>query len=145
MQYLWSDAWLLQSITLASGEGPATLGDVIGAADAVNHAMPTADELHGAFVRLTAAGFVAETNARFELTQLVPEAVSAKIRASGWYEGRRAASKFLNAEAWSPAKNVRDSRNAVRYDGLTPERIHQAESEYRLRARGYAPPRRGGT
>ena len=38
MAFLWSDAWLLQAIGLAAYRGPATLAEIIGAADAVNHA-----------------------------------------------------------------------------------------------------------
>ena len=131
MEYLWSDAWLLQSIVLASGTGPATLAQIIGAADAVNHALLTDDELHGGLVRLTSGGFVAETEARFAVTGLVPATTVNEIRTSGWQKSRRLASEFLQAEEWTPERNVRDPRNAVRYESLTPERIHEAEREYR--------------
>lgn len=131
MVYLWSDAWLLQSIVLASGNGPATLAQVIAAADAVNHALPTADEVHGGLVRLTAGGFVAETNACFIITDRVPAAIVAEIRGSGWQRGRRAATKFLCAEEWTAERNVRDPRNQVVYEGLTDERLREADREYR--------------
>ena len=131
MVYLWSDAWLLQSIVLASGDGPATLAQVIGAADAVNHALLTADELHGGLARLTTGGFVVETNGRFAETALVPAVTATQIRTSGLQRGRQIASKFLDAEEWTPERNVRDPRNQVVYEGLSDERIHAAESEYR--------------
>jgi hypothetical protein len=66
MNYLWSDAWLLQAIALAARERRATLAEVIASADAVNHALPTTDELHGGLSRLTAGGFVHEIEDRFE-------------------------------------------------------------------------------
>jgi hypothetical protein len=131
IEFLWSDAWLLQAIALASGSGPATLARIIAAADAVNHALLTFDELHGGFVRLTAGGLVAETDARFAITKLVPATTVAQIRASGWQRGRRIASDFLQAEEWTGEKNVRDPRNQVLYEGLTAERLHEAECEYR--------------
>src|SRR5690348_3409317 len=87
-QFLWSDAWLLQAIVLASGAGPATLAQVIGAADAVNHALLTSDELHGGLLRLTTGGFVAETDERFSVTELVPVTTVAEIRTSGLHRGR---------------------------------------------------------
>jgi hypothetical protein len=133
MPYLWSDAWLLQSIVLASGNGPATLSQVIAAADGVNHALPTDDELHGGLVRLTTGGFVEEIDEHFVPGALVPDHVVAEIRASGWKQGRRCASEFLHAEEWTPERNVRDARNLVQYEGLTSERIQRADLEYRRR------------
>jgi hypothetical protein len=133
--YLWSDAWLLQAIALASQRGPATLARIIAAADAVNHALLTFDELHGGFVRLTAGGFVSETEEHFTITQLVPSATLSSIRNGGLMAGRRIASKFLGAEEWAPERSVRDPRNQVVYEGLTDERIHAAEREYRRSVR----------
>lgn len=135
MSFLWSDAWLLQAIALASRTGPGTLADVIAAADDVNHALPTYEELHGAFSRLTAGGFVEEIGDRFRLTGQVPPETTATIVESGWQRGREAASALLDAEAWSPQTNVGDPRNDVRYSGLTDDRIRDAEREYRRRHR----------
>jgi len=135
--HLWSDAWLLQSIALATQAGPATLAQIIGAADAVNHALPTSDELHGGFARLTAAGFISEAKERFTITQLVPVATLSSIRSSGWQSGRRVASKFLHAEEWTPSRNVRDPRNNVIYEGLTDQRIREADREYRRQVRSW--------
>jgi hypothetical protein len=135
--HLWSDAWLLQSIALATEAGPATLAQIIAAADAVNHALPTSDELHGGFVRLTAAGFIAEEEEHFTITQLVPVATLSSIRSSGRESGRRIASKFLHAEEWTPARNTRDPRNNVVYEGLTDQRIREADREYRRQVRSW--------
>lgn len=129
--YLWSDAWLLQAIALASQQRPATLAEVLAAADDVNHALPTDDELHGALVRLTQGGFVEELEQRLRLTEYVPMDVRAAIVTGGWKSGRAAASAYLGAEDWSPETNTRDSRNNVRFPGLTPERIRCADRERR--------------
>jgi hypothetical protein len=130
MTYLWSDAWLLQAVALAARERPATLAEVIGYADAVNHALPTSDELHGGFGRLTMGGFVEEVEARFQLTVLVSAESRSRILAGGWEEGRQVASEVLDAETWTAETNVGDPRNAVVYPGLTVERIRKAEREY---------------
>src|SRR5690242_10888833 len=133
MAYLWSDAWLLQAIAIASHEAPASLSRVLGAADGVNHAMPTDDELHGAFVRLTAGGHIEEVEEGFRLTERARAGVEQAIVAAGRSRGREAAAKYLGAEEWTPERNVRDPRNNVRYPALTDDRIRQAEREYRDR------------
>ena len=135
MTYLWSDAWLLQAIALAAAERPATLSEIIGCADALNHALPTRDELHGAFARLTAGGFVEELENRFQLTSSVSAESRLRLVSGGLQARRRAASKLLDAETWTAETNVRDPRNAVLYAGLTDERIRRSEAEYRRRVR----------
>jgi len=137
--YLWSDAWLLQAVALASRKQPAPLSEILGAADAVNHAMPTDDELHGALVRLTTGGFVEEIDGQFQLTARVPSAVANALVQGSWTAGRDAASVFLDAERWTPARNTRDPRNRVMYAGLTAERILEAEGEYRRRVASRRP------
>lgn len=131
--YLWSDAWLFQAITIASHEKPASLTDIIAVADGVNHAMPTDDELHGAFARLSRGGLIHEVSEHFQLSDAVPLKVRNAIVGKGWKAGREAASRFLNAEPWTPANNVRDPRNQIEYPGLTAERMRQADREYRKR------------
>jgi hypothetical protein len=134
MTFLWSDAWLLQAIAIASQQGPASLADVIAAADAVNHALPTSDELHGGLLRLTGGGFVEEVEHQFKLTERVPRQVEQTIVTSGWKRGRDAASTLLGAEPWSEKTNTSDPRNRVTYPGLTDDRMRRAEQDY-VRAR----------
>jgi hypothetical protein len=134
-RYLWSDAWMFQAIAIASHAAPASLSDILGAADAVNHALPTDDELHGAFVRLTQDGFVEEIGDTFHLTDRVPREVVAAIVGKGWHAGRTAAERFLDAEPWTTHTNIRDARNAVVYAGLTSARIQQADRDYRRRSK----------
>ena len=72
LPFLWSDAWLLQAIAVASHAKSATLSEILGAADAVNHALPTDDELHGGFSRLADADYIEEVDGKFRLTDRVP-------------------------------------------------------------------------
>ena len=133
--FLWSDAWLFQAVTIASHERPASLTDIIAAADDVNHALPTDDELHGAFVRLTSAGLILEMSNGFQLSDAVPLQIRNAIVGHGWNAGREAASRFLDAESWTSTGSVGDPRNTVRYPTLTAERILQADREYRTRVK----------
>jgi hypothetical protein len=135
MLYLWSDAWLLQAIILATRSGPATLSQVIASADAVNHALPTNDELHGGFSRLTTGGLIEEIDGCFRFTHLVPPDTVSRVVSSGWKEGRQAAEELLGAESWRPETNVADPHNRGIYQGLTLDRIRQAETEYRRKVR----------
>jgi len=136
MAYLWSDAWLLQAIALASRRAPASLAEVLAAADGCNHALPTRNELHGALVRLTGGGYVAESDERFMLTERVPRDVITTIAENGWKIGRTAAETLLGSEAWTQQTSVTDPRNHVTYPGLTEERMRQADREFRRRIRG---------
>lgn len=136
MTFLWSDAWLLQAVAVASHARPATLSEILGAADAVNHALPTDDELHGGFSRLAGANYIEEVDGKFRLTDRVPRETADALVVSSWSKGRSAASAFLDAEPWSPEHNVGDPRNSVRYIGLTSELISSANEEYRRRIRG---------
>jgi hypothetical protein len=103
--FLWSDGWLLQAIAIASRQkGSASLSEVIEAADSVNHALPTSNELHGGLVRLTRGGLVKEVEQRFALTDLVPIETVDIILAGEWQRGREAASAFLRAESWSSGR-----------------------------------------
>jgi hypothetical protein len=120
IRFLWSDAWLLDAIARASKTHPASLADIIAAADMIQHALPTADELHGALLRLTAAGYIIEIDQRFLLTSDVPKVADYRV--------------FLDAESWTSESNVGDPRNAVTYPGLTAERIEAAERDYRARS-----------
>jgi hypothetical protein len=129
--YLWSDAWLFQAIGVASQKRPATLAEVLRAADDVNHALPTDDELHGALVRLTEGGFIEEIEQQFRLTERVPTHVRVAISSGGWRSGRAAAAAYLGAEDWTPETRTRDARNSVRFPSLTPERIRRADRDRR--------------
>jgi hypothetical protein len=65
--FVWSDAWILHAILLAAKDDEATLEDVIGAADGINHAILTFDEIDGGVARLSRAGLIAVRNARFQV------------------------------------------------------------------------------
>jgi hypothetical protein len=117
---------------MASHEAPATLAELIAAMDEVQHALPVDRELHGAFSRLTAAGYLREVDARFVVTDRVPLDTVQRIRVGSAEERRAVAAAFLRAEAWTSASRE-DPANDVVYPGLTAERLQRADREYRRR------------
>jgi hypothetical protein len=55
MNWTWSDAWVLTAAYFTQ-ENPVSLRGLIGAGDAINHAIFTDNELDHGMTRLTAAG-----------------------------------------------------------------------------------------
>jgi hypothetical protein len=55
MKWSWSDAWLLTAAYFTQ-DNPVSLRSLIGAGDAINHAIFTDDELDHGLTRLEAAG-----------------------------------------------------------------------------------------
>ena len=54
----FADGWILMSIFLASRSSPANLEAVLAAADAMNHAIPTQNEISESLSKLLALGAV---------------------------------------------------------------------------------------
>jgi hypothetical protein len=65
MRARWSDAWILAAVDWA---GDADLAKIIAAADAINHALPTIEEVEHAIQFLGAAGLVRYSDNSLQLT-----------------------------------------------------------------------------
>jgi hypothetical protein len=65
MRARWSDAWVLAAVDWAAD---ADLAKIIAAADAINHAIPTIDEVEHAIQFLGAAGLVRYSDNSLQLT-----------------------------------------------------------------------------
>jgi hypothetical protein len=128
--FLWSDGWLLQAIALAAKDEAATLAAVIGAADAIQHAIPTSVELHGGLHRLTMAGYVEEVTGRFRLGRLMPPEVAQTMRRAPLDEGSKIAALYLRAEPWRPERPSEGQGGRAEYPGLSSESIRAAYEEY---------------
>src|SRR5262245_43642899 len=66
--FAWTDAWLLLAILISIQDGEAPLDVVISAADGIQHAMLTFDEIDGGIARLSRAGLIEIKDKRFHLT-----------------------------------------------------------------------------
>jgi hypothetical protein len=113
--------------------GEATLEDVVGTADMINHAMLTFEELDGGIARLTRAGLVTLVGKRLQLTtralnllgglvEMAPRAAEQRIRAAlGVPEPR-----------WPPSPTDVGSR--MTSAAFTVEDLSRAEEVYRKKA-----------
>jgi hypothetical protein len=72
------------SVAAASAERTATLPDVIGAADMINHEIPLPEEMVGALNRLIFADLVAIDGGRFALTGEGRATMAATESARDW-------------------------------------------------------------
>jgi hypothetical protein len=68
INHQWCDAWLLVAVTLAAGKAPASLKEIVAAADAVQHAIPEFPEVDGGLARLFAADLLERGPRGFALT-----------------------------------------------------------------------------
>lgn len=75
-RWAWNDAWILTATVFAFESRGATLTGILGTADLINHAIPTAGQLSRAFSRLAACGLLKSRNKRY----LVPSAYRKPIR-----------------------------------------------------------------
>ena len=115
-----SDAWLFQALTLCRRH-PPTLLEWIFAADYLNHAIPTADELDGALNRLLAAGLVEQHADGL----LVPDAIA---DAFDTFRRRRKRAIFEAAEAFLRQRTLPAS--VPRRVTIAPEHVRAAYEEY---------------
>lgn len=82
-QWTWNDAWILTATSLMHKRGGATLVEIIGAADVINHAIPTAGELSQALSRLIDCGIVQVKNDRYLLARNWSHAVRKALEGKG--------------------------------------------------------------
>ena len=68
MNHATTNAWILLAVDLASRHTPASLNDIIGAADTFNHAIPLHIEIQTAIGWLMQEGFVDQRGNGFVLT-----------------------------------------------------------------------------
>jgi hypothetical protein len=68
IEWSWNDGWLLMALFLTQGETGARLHELIGAADATNHAIPTSRELSSALTKFIRCGLVTVARDRYILS-----------------------------------------------------------------------------
>ena len=83
MNWTHRDGWLLMAVHMSACDKPATLAQVIAAADATNHAIPTHGELSRAFSRLAEVGVLVATEDRFSIAPNYRETVEAALNTRG--------------------------------------------------------------
>jgi len=98
--FWWSDAWLLLAIGYSSEKGASSLARVIGAADAIQHAVLTWEEVDGGLFRLGKAGYVTVRGEKVGLTQQ-GRAILERLREKTVLKRQDELSIVLGAPPWT--------------------------------------------
>jgi hypothetical protein len=97
----WADIWVLQSIYLApSDDAMPELKDILGFADAVNHAVVTFEEINNALYRLGRKGLLNIEAEKYILTDQAHELINNYSKQS-YLKQRESICKKLGVEGWS--------------------------------------------
>lgn len=127
IQYLFSDALLLASIALACKDKPAELDEIFAVGDYLNHAIFSFDEIESGLVRLTAGGWIKESNDRSFIVTSKFKKNNFKI--SNINDVSKLA-KTLDALPWDASSKLRDESNNLKYPGITKKIIEKALGKY---------------
>ncbi len=132
-RYNSSDAWVLLAIVYAGRDAGATLADVVGAADAINHAILTHAEVGNALFKLTRDGLVAHEGDRLFPTAATMELyrASATTRRRSMLGDLDQVRRFLDSTPWTGDDELRKEHD---YAGVTAEDFHAAVKAYHERA-----------
>jgi len=127
-EWTWNDGWILMSLYLVAKEGGAKLSEIIGAADATNHAIPTTRELTSAFSKLTQFGVVKIEENRFQIEDSYLEGLEkAQNSRGGLFESADKGVKWLKKE------NLSHMNSEI--IEITDGQMSQACNEYKRKLR----------
>ena len=137
-QFRWSDAWLLESISIAceAAGAPAPLAEVLQAADGVNKTPIFFEELNGGASRLERSGYVTlHEDMSFSITPagvtLLEEAGATAFREH--VSVREAVERMLGALPWTRDDDPRTAGDNCEL--ISQEAIQAAEKAYRKKLR----------
>ncbi len=135
-----ADIWLLQAIYVCEKQAiddcekkgqPPSIEEVIAAADYINHAVMTFEELSGGLWNLKRAGLLQQIGQKMKLASKAM-AFFQKFETQGIYEQAELVRRELGAEA--PSKDYQpQKRLAGSYTGSSRERYDAAVKKYALR------------
>ncbi len=136
--FRWSDAWLLAAIETAAEGSMAELGTIVAAADWINHASMTLDELNGGLRRLIEAGFVepGKGPGSWAVTTQGASLVATAGKGRGLGRQMEAIRKSLDAPEWSPEDALPPPEPQT---FVTAIELKAAQKAYRAAARRRVP------
>ena len=124
VQWKWTDGWLLMALSIASAEADAGLHELIGAADATNHAIPTTRELSRALTKFLQCGLVTVTADRYAVaTEHAAAVTKAYMGKGGLFSSGDKGLKFLTRSGLVPKNDQRVE--------LTDKQVDVAYKAYR--------------
>ena len=119
----WNDGWILMAIYLAQSNEKPMLANVIGVADAINHAIPSSKELGFAFTKLVNAGILKINGNEYRITETYIEEIENAYKAKGGlFETANKGLKWLKSSGILPTELPK-----VR---VTEEELKSAYKEY---------------
>jgi hypothetical protein len=137
-RFQWSDAWLMLAVGVV-GESPAPLTRVLGAADGLQHAILTREELNGAIARLCRAGYLRHGADGLELTSDGWDLFTRAGRNHrSWLKQQETLQRLLGAAPWSAGHDPLHAA-AGEPEAVSEEAYKDALRDYYGRV-GYEPP-----
>jgi len=128
LEWTFTDGWILMSVYVTHGDVGASLDELIAAADAMNHAIPTAGELSRSLTRLVGCGILTEVDDRFRIPDhYLPLLAKANQGKGGLFSTPDKGKKWLSRMTF-------DLNDAVEVS-ISAERSEEAYKQYRKRLR----------
>lgn len=116
------------SVYVTHGDAGASLDELIAAADAMNHAIPTTGELSRSLTRLAGCGILTEVDDRFRIAEhYLPLLAKANQGRGGLFSTPDKGRKWLSRMTF----DVNDAAEI----SISPERSGEAYKQYRKRLR----------
>ena len=128
---LWSDAWILLATVYAAGKESASLDEVIGAADYIQHAIVTFEEMEGALDRLTTGDFIVFSNGRLSPSQKTLEyyeSISKQKRRV--LDEQQNIEDFIGAQRWQPGDDPTQANKGASFPDLDRSEFDAAIQAY---------------
>ena len=125
-KWTWNDGWILMSAYLAQSNKTPGLAEIIAAADATNHAIPTANELSQAFTKLVNAGILNIENKNYKIrSEYLDEIEKAYRSKGGLFESGRKGQNWLNT--------LKLESNRMPKITITRDEVNKSYKEYTLK------------
>jgi hypothetical protein len=116
------------SVYPALSDKGASLAEIIAAADATNHAIPTPNELSQAFTKLVNSGVLVAKGNNYEINIKYSSSIENAHKAKGGlFESANKGKKWLNSSGLSPIDTPKIT--------VTEDQVARAYNEYTLRIR----------
>jgi hypothetical protein len=123
IEWTWDDGWILAATCLVSRPEGAELSEIIAAADAINHAIPTAGELSKAFTSLVSYGILVRERGCHTVSETYLPAIRAALQTRGGLF--KSADKCLK---W--LQKLADENVALSQVLVTEAEVNAAQKEY---------------
>lgn len=106
-KWIWSDGWILMSVYLVANDIGSELSDIIAAADATNHAIPTSREFSSSLTKLTQHGIVEKNDDKYKIGHSYLDEIERAYKAKGGlFESANKGLKWLNRTNLSCINNL---------------------------------------